>query len=95
MSMSVGPSEPMVSFRSSLLVSFDELLVMPSEIGLLMMVVAGLVGWEDHGPCIASKLGEDAGGGAPLIFRSAVGILLWLGLSVSENACDFFAGFCV
>jgi hypothetical protein len=85
----------MVLFRSSLSVLIDELPVMLSEIGLPMMVIAGLVGWEERGPCAASKLGEDAGRGAQLIFRSAIGILLWLGPSIEENACDFFAGFCV
>ncbi len=93
--MSVGPSELMVSFCSSLLVSFDELPVMLSEIGSRVVVVAGLVGWEGHGPCVASKLGEDAGGDAPLIFGSAVSILLWPDPSVLESVCDFFAGLCV
>jgi hypothetical protein len=41
------------------------------------------------------KLGKDADGGAPLIGRSVVGILLSWILIVKENACNFFAGFCV
>jgi hypothetical protein len=94
-SMSVGPLEPMVSFRSLLVVSFDELPVMPSEIASLAMVIVGLGGWEGRGPCVASKLEEDAGGGAPLVYGSAVGTLLWLGLSILENICDFVTGFYV
>jgi hypothetical protein len=94
MSSSSRPMELAVSF-CSFLVSSDELSVSPPEIVSPQVVVAGLVEWEGHGPCVALKLLEDAGGDAPLIYTSEGGTPPWLGPIVLEIVCDFVPGFCV
>ena len=72
MSMSFGPSELELTFRS-FLVSLDEM--SPSEMPSLLFV-ADLVVLVSRGPYVASLLPEDAGDGAPSICASGFDILL-------------------